>query len=64
MCGIAGELAFRGYSADQKPVARMTEVMADRGPDGGGSWTNSWVALGHRRLTVIDLSDAGAQPMP
>jgi asparagine synthase (glutamine-hydrolysing) len=63
MCGIAGELAFHGYTADQGRVARMTEVMADRGPDGGGSWTNGWVALGHRRLTVIDLSDAGAQPM-
>lgn len=41
----------------------MTEAMEARGPDGGGSWTNGWVALAHRRLTIIDLSDAGAQPM-
>ncbi|RJT83503.1 N-acetylglutaminylglutamine amidotransferase [Arthrobacter cheniae] len=63
MCGIAGEIAFRGHAADQGPVARMVAVMDVRGPDGEGSWTNGWVALGHRRLTVIDLSDAGAQPM-
>ncbi|WP_461169673.1 N-acetylglutaminylglutamine amidotransferase [Arthrobacter sp. Z1-15] len=63
MCGIAGEIAFHGYEADRGPVARMTEVMEPRGPDGGGGWTNGWTALGHRRLTVIDLSDAGAQPM-
>ncbi|MHA7143487.1 hypothetical protein ACX80U_02105 [Arthrobacter sp. TmT3-37] len=41
----------------------MTAAMASRGPDGHGSWTNGRVALGHRRLTVIDLSEAGAQPM-
>lgn len=63
MCGIAGEIAFGGRTAGQGPVARMTDVMAPRGPDGEGRWTNGWVALGHRRLTVIDLSDAGAQPM-
>jgi asparagine synthase (glutamine-hydrolysing) len=63
MCGIAGEIAFRGHAADQGPVARMVKVMEARGPDGEGTWTNGWVALGHRRLTVIDLSDAGAQPM-
>ncbi|MHA7217542.1 N-acetylglutaminylglutamine amidotransferase [Arthrobacter sp. MDT1-48-3] len=63
MCGIAGEIAFRGARAEQEPVARMTAAMASRGPDGHGSWTNGRVALGHRRLTVIDLSEAGAQPM-
>ncbi|MHA7178880.1 hypothetical protein ACX80J_02065 [Arthrobacter sp. MDB2-24] len=41
----------------------MTAAMESRGPDGHGTWTNGWVALGHRRLTIIDLSDAGAQPM-
>jgi asparagine synthase (glutamine-hydrolysing) len=63
MCGIAGEIAFRGARAEQEPVARMTAAMESRGPDGHGTWTNGWVALGHRRLTIIDLSDAGAQPM-
>ena len=63
MCGIAGELAFRGARADEVSVARMSGTMADRGPDGSGSWTDGWVTLAHRRLTVIDLSPAGQQPM-
>jgi asparagine synthase (glutamine-hydrolysing) len=37
--------------------------MSDRGPDGDGVWSAGWVALGHRRLTIIELSDAGRQPM-
>jgi asparagine synthase (glutamine-hydrolysing) len=41
----------------------MIDSMEKRGPDGDGEWTNGWVALGHRRLSIIDLSDAGAQPM-
>jgi asparagine synthase (glutamine-hydrolysing) len=41
----------------------MSAVLSDRGPDGDGAWAEGWVALGHRRLTVIDLSDAGRQPM-
>jgi asparagine synthase (glutamine-hydrolysing) len=63
MCGMAGELAFRGARADERAVARMNEVMIDRGPDGDGLWFEGWVALAHRRLTVIDLSEAGRQPM-
>jgi asparagine synthase (glutamine-hydrolysing) len=63
MCGIAGELAFRGARADEGVVARMSAVMSDRGPDGEGVWSEGWVAVGHRRLTVIDLSEAGRQPM-
>src|ERR1700754_3574884 len=41
----------------------MTEAMAPRGPDGAGVWSQGRVALGHRRLKIIDLSEAGAQPM-
>lgn len=63
MCGIAGEIAFRGSRAETKAVAAMTAALASRGPDGDGRWTNGWVSLGHRRLSVIDLSAAGAQPM-
>jgi asparagine synthase (glutamine-hydrolysing) len=63
MCGIAGEIAFRGARAEEAPVARMGDSMGDRGPDGSGSWSDGWVALAHRRLTVIDLSEAGNQPM-
>src|SRR4051812_25916231 len=62
MCGIAGELVFSGGRADVGAVARMTAEMERRGPDGGGTWDGGWVALGHRRLKVIDLSEEGAQP--
>jgi asparagine synthase (glutamine-hydrolysing) len=62
MCGIAGEMRFDG-PADTAAVARMTDALAPRGPDGAGAHTTGRVALGHRRLKVIDLSERGAQPM-
>jgi len=63
MCGIAGELRFDGRAADPAAVAAMTSCQVHRGPDGEGMWTRGPVALGHRRLAIIDLSDAGRQPM-
>lgn len=63
MCGIAAEVRFDGGVADVGAVARMCEVLTPRGPDGSGAWQSGPVALGHRRLRIIDLSDAGAQPM-
>src|SRR3954470_2857983 len=63
MCGLCGELRFDGARADVAAVAAMTDAMATRGPDGQGLWHEGPVAFGHRRLSVIDLSDAGAQPM-
>ncbi|WP_261163810.1 N-acetylglutaminylglutamine amidotransferase [Microbacterium sp. Marseille-Q6965] len=63
MCGIAGEIRFDGDRADVSAVRAMTACMADRGPDGEGMWSDGWAALGHRRLRIIDLSDAAAQPM-
>lgn len=63
MCGIAGEVRFDGSTADEVAVRQMTSAMTTRGPDGDGAWTDGRAALGHRRLSVIDLSDAGAQPM-
>ncbi|MFI7552581.1 N-acetylglutaminylglutamine amidotransferase [Micromonospora sediminimaris] len=63
MCGISGEARFDGTTPDADAVTRMTEAMRSRGPDGEGLWSDGWVTLGHRRLTVIDLSDAGGQPM-
>ncbi|WP_210481570.1 N-acetylglutaminylglutamine amidotransferase [Naasia sp. SYSU D00948] len=63
MCGLAGELTFDGTRADRDAVARMTACQSHRGPDGEGSWTDGRVALGHRRLSIIDLSAAGSQPM-
>jgi asparagine synthase (glutamine-hydrolysing) len=63
MCGIAGEIAAPRHLPDQRAVERMNDVLAPRGPDGSGTWTRGRVALGHRRLKVIDLSDNAAQPM-
>ncbi|MBQ1074416.1 N-acetylglutaminylglutamine amidotransferase [Micromonospora sp. C31] len=63
MCGIGGEARFDGSTPDAGAVTRMTEAMRSRGPDGEGLLTDGWVTLGHRRLTVIDLTEAGAQPM-
>src|SRR4051794_7962841 len=63
MCGIAGEIAFHGERPDPAVVRRISDAQACRGPDGEGSWACGWAALGHRRLTIIDLSEAAAQPM-
>jgi len=63
MCGIAGIVAPwpSGQLADS--VTRMTRALNHRGPDAGGMLVFDGVALGHRRLSVIDLSPTGAQPM-
>jgi len=63
MCGLAGEIRFDGTSPDVGAVARMTGCLRHRGPDGDGLWARGPVALGHRRLSIVDLSTAGAQPM-
>lgn len=58
MCGIAG---FVG-AGDRETLARMTAVLAHRGPDDSGLWDNGTVFLGHRRLSIVDL-EGGHQPM-
>jgi asparagine synthase (glutamine-hydrolysing) len=63
MCGLAGELRFDGRTADVAAVERITQRMADRGPDSCGTFSRGPLALGHRRLQIIDLSTAGEQPM-
>ncbi len=63
MCGIAG---IAGYKGDPiKDIEAMNDAMLRRGPDAGGHFTdeNRRVVIGHRRLSIIDLSEAGAQPM-
>jgi asparagine synthase (glutamine-hydrolysing) len=62
MCGIAGFLNTDGSPADERLVRRMTDVIAHRGPDGSGHYVRGEVALGHRRLSIIDLA-TGGQPM-
>lgn len=63
MCGITGFVHLDGEPASAVLLQRMTDAIAHRGPDGEGHWTESNVALGHRRLSIIDLSPAGHQPM-
>lgn len=64
MCGIAGivDLSTNGR-ATRGEVAPMIARMAHRGPDADGLWNEDGVCFGHRRLSVLDLSAAGAQPM-
>ena len=62
MCGIAGELFFKGISANLDWTQTACHLMQHRGPDGDGFHLGDTIALGHRRLAIIDLS-GGAQPM-
>src|ERR1700730_13479831 len=66
MCGICGVLSPRhALATDEDTAGRMCARLAHRGPDGEGVWSDpaQGVALGHRRLAIVDLSQAGAQPM-
>ena len=65
MCGIAGFLATGGEKPGRELLERMASVMVPRGPDasGTGLYAGGRVGFGHRRLSIIELSEAGAQPM-
>ena len=63
MCGIGGELRFDSQAADAEAIRRMLPCLESRGPDGEGLWQRGPIAFGHRRLKIIDLSEAGGQPM-
>src|SRR6476661_6063469 len=66
MCGIVGVLNHSGTSTDDRDVAcRMRDAIQHRGPDAFGLYQSPdrRVVLGHRRLSIVDLSDAGRQPM-
>jgi asparagine synthase (glutamine-hydrolysing) len=65
MCGIAALFDYHGGSADRSRLKRIRDHMRCRGPDGQGLWTsaNQAAGLAHRRLSIIDLSERGAQPM-
>ena len=63
MCGLCGEIRFDHRQPDLGAVRAMADAMEPRGPDAGGVWSQGPVALGHRRLKIIDLSDASQQPM-
>ena len=63
MCGIAGIFHIDGAPASNVLLKRMTDAIAHRGPDGEGHYVDGDLGLGHRRLAIIDLSEAGHQPM-
>jgi len=67
MCGIAGLWQFAGapYNALEAQTRAMTDAIIYRGPDGDGHWVDAEIglALGHRRLAIVDLTPTGAQPM-
>jgi len=65
MCGITGFLSSASVEGGGALAKVMSDVIAHRGPDGDGFWIDDdrRVHLGHRRLAIIDLSEAGAQPM-
>ena len=63
MCGIAGVVQRNGLRVEPAVVRRMTAEIAHRGPDGEGILIKANVGLGHRRLAILDLTEAGAQPM-
>ena len=67
MCGIAGFLTSQPESDDQlRHIAtQMSDAIRHRGPDGDGVWTDAMhgIAVSHRRLSIVDLSPTGAQPM-
>lgn len=63
MCGINVILGIQDAAKGRQLIAQMNTCMAHRGPDNDGIYTTSNVALGHRRLSIIDLSAAGNQPM-
>lgn len=63
MCGIAGIVSFKRTIDLPVTIRRMTDCMAHRGPDADGFFTNDTIALGHRRLSIIDLSTAANQPI-
>ena len=66
MCGIAGFIDFNNQSS-REDLIRMTDTLVHRGPDGSDyelfSVGNAQIGLGHRRLSIIDLSNHGTQPM-
>lgn len=63
MCGIAGLIDYKGREVRKETIKAMTDAIKHRGPDGEGQWVKENVGIGHRRLAIIDLTDAASQPM-
>ncbi len=63
MCGICGELRLDGAQPERSVVERMLQPLRPRGPDDEGVWQQGPLQLGHRRLSILDLSERAHQPM-
>jgi asparagine synthase (glutamine-hydrolysing) len=63
MCGICGIISFEQAKQYEPNVRAMNEALSHRGPDAEGYWSNNHIVLGHKRLSIIDLSASGNQPM-
>src|SRR4051812_6694012 len=64
MCGISGIVDKRDLPIEPPVIERLTSLVTHRGPDGHGYYHGHNFALGHRRLSILDLSEHGLQPMP
>lgn len=65
MCGIAGIIYLNGQNVVESEIKTMTDALVHRGPDGEGRWVadSGKIGFGHRRLSILDLSENGSQPM-
>ena len=63
MCGICGQLRFDHQTVNSQTIKSMMYKIERRGPDDSGSWINGPIGFGHQRLSIIDLSKNGSQPM-
>ena len=63
MCGIVGKFNFKNKPVNKADILAMMNEIKHRGPDDEGVYLNNNIGLGHRRLSVIDLSKNGQQPM-
>ena len=63
MCGILGAIDYRGNSANPGKIREATDTLLKRGPDDSGFWIEGCAGLGHRRLSILDTTEAGHQPM-
>ena len=63
MCGISGIYYFMGEKVTRSLVKKITDPISHRGPDGEGIFVDHHCGLGHRRLAILDLSQAASQPM-
>ena len=63
MCGIAGVFNRDGRTVERAWLTAMASTLCHRGPDADGFWTDAGLGLAHRRLSVIDVSEAGRQPL-